>query len=328
MSIAARGSVLLALLTACAGPRQAAGRPGPPLASAPDVEHAEGLFEGAGDVSLFEESWRPRGHVRAALVIVHGLKDYGDHYAAVGEALARRGYAVHTFDLRGHGHSSGERVWVTSFKDYLSDLDVFVARVRRQEVDKPLFLFGHSMGGAIAALYTITRQPQLQGLILSGPALKPGAEVSGFLIAVTKTLGTVAPHLGLLSLDNRSFSRDPKVVLGMDHDPWIYNHPGPARTAAELLRAMAQIQARMGEITVPLLAMHGTADKLTNPEGSRELVQRAASKDKTLKLYDGFYHDLLHEPDKDRAQVQADVIAWLELHATPAGAATPPGAPR
>src|SRR5207244_2707110 len=146
------------------------------------------------------------------------LKDHSGHYAAAATELAERGYAVYAFDLRGHGLSEGHRVWIDSFEDYLDDLDVFVARVRARESDKPLFLFGHSMGGAIATLYTLERKPPLRGLLLSGPALKRGSDISGFLAGVTRFLGALVPNLGVLDLENRWFSRDPAVVAAMNGD--------------------------------------------------------------------------------------------------------------
>jgi len=301
------------LLAACAeSPYYTVGKPTSEIATPAGVAHQSGVFVGARGVHLFEQSWRPTGPCRAALIIVHGLKDYSGHYALAATELASRGYAVYAFDLRGHGLSEGHRVWIDSFDDYLDDLDVFVQRVRERESGKPLFLFGHSMGGAIVTLYTLERKPPLRGLLLSGPALKRGSDISGFLAGITRLLGTIVPNLGVLDLDNRWFSRDPQVVAGMNGDPLIYNRPGPARTAAQLLGAMSTIQDREATLDVPVFVMHGTADRLTNPDGSKELVATAHTPDKTLKLYQGYYHDLLHEPE--RAVVLGDLARWLDAH--------------
>ena len=312
-----RSLVPLLLLSGCAESpyftiRDAQPAPPPPAA---DVPHQAGAFAGKDGVKLYQQSWHPAGPPRAALVIVHGLKDHSDHYAAAATALARHGYAVYSFDLRGHGRSEGHRVWVDSFEDYLGDLDALLVRVRAAEPQAPLFLFGHSMGGAIITRYTLERRPALAGLILSGPALKPGADLSSFLIAITRVLGTLTPKLAVLKLENRWFSRDPAVVAGMDQDPLVYNKPGPARTAAELLSTLRFIQDHMAALATPVLLLHGTADHLTNPDGSRELYARARAGDKTLKIYDGFYHDLLHEPEK--AVVLADITRWLDAHTEP-----------
>ena len=301
--------VALVMGAGCAGSAYLAGQR-KPLPVGPGVNHQEGSFEGKGGVRLFEQSWQPQGSpAKAVLIIVHGLKDHSDRYAAVAERLVARGYAVHAFDLRGHGDSEGDRVWVSSFDDYLDDLALFVARVQQAEPGRPLFLFGHSMGGAIVTLFTLARAPQLRGLVLSGAALNTD-RVSGFLRGTTKVLGSIAPTLAVLKLDDEAFSRDPAVISEMKADPLVYDGAGPARTAKELLKAVERIQKRMEALAVPLLALHGGADAVTNPEGSRQLVQRARSTDKTLKIYDGLFHDLLHEPEKDK--VTSDLCDWLD----------------
>ena len=282
----------------------------PEAKTAAGADHTEFGIEGMGGLPLFAQAWRPADSPKAVLVIVHGLKDHSDRYGALADQAVQHGYAVYAFDLRGHGKSAGDRVTIDSFDDYLGDLDKVLAQVRTREPGKPIFLFGHSMGGCIVTLYTLRNKPNLKGLILSGPALKPGDDVSRFLIASTHVVSAVAPGLPVMELPNANFSRDAQTVADMDKDPLVTQGKGPAHTAAELLDAMDEIDSKMEQLQVPLLDMHGTQDKLTNPEGSKELVKRAGSTDKTLKLYDGLYHDLLHEPE--RAQVMADVLAWMD----------------
>ncbi len=281
--------------------------------SPPRILPDESWFLSSDGVKLFEGLWRPTGEARACLVIVHGLKDYGGRYAELASALASRGIAVIAADLRGHGRSAGERVWVRSFDEYLRDLDLTVKRARESYAGKPLFLFGHSMGGTIVTLYTITRTPDLGGLILSAGSLKHGTGLTRRKIRKAKLVSMLFPRRRTLKLQNDQFSRDLAVVARMSADPLVDDRPGPARTAAELIKARETLQPREGSVTAPLLALHGSADKVTNPDGSREFVARAASADKTLKIYDGFYHDLLHEPD--HAQVLADIVEWIASRA-------------
>ncbi|WP_164011977.1 alpha/beta hydrolase, partial [Pyxidicoccus trucidator] len=224
-------------------------------------------------------------------------------------AWVAEGYAVHAFELRGHARSEGERVWVERFDEYVEDMKLFVQRVKAKEPGKPVFLFGYSMGGAISTLYALAHPAQVNGLILSAAALKPGKDINGFLIAMSGVVSTLSPRSKLLESEDTLFSRDPQVVAQMKSDPLILQGNGPARTGAELLKAMETIGKRRAELKVPLLAMHGTADALTNPEGSAELVANAATTDKTLNRYEGLYHDLVHEPE--RAKVIADMVAWL-----------------
>jgi alpha-beta hydrolase superfamily lysophospholipase len=275
------------------------------------TEHKENGFEASDKTRLFSQYWRSN-NPKAVLIIVHGLKDHSSRYDRLAEELAGHDFAVHAFDLRGHGKSEGERAFVKSFDEYLQDLELFHQQVQRTEPGTPIFLFGHSMGGAIALLYTLTGNPHIRGLVLSAPALKVGDDVSSLLVWLTKLIAGIAPKRPVLKLDNNLFTRDTDFLAAMNSDPLIYNKPHPARTAAELVRAIERIQKTMSSLAVPVLVMHGTADKITNPDGSRQLNEQASSKDKTLKLYEGHYHDLLH--DLGNSNVLADLLQWLEAH--------------
>lgn len=280
-----------------------------------DIEHREIMFEGSGGIRLFSQYWKPH-NPKAVLLVVHGLKDHSGRYENLSEQIAGHGYATFAFDLRGHGKSEGERAFVKSFDEYLQDLEIFHERVRHMESGRPVFLFGHSLGGAIALLYTLARKPAIAGLLLSAPALKVPNNTSSLLVWFTKRIGGIAPKRPVLKLDNNLFTRDADFLAAMNSDPLINNKPHPARTAAEILRAIERIQKTMSTLDSPLAVMHGTDDKITNPDGSRQLEDLAVSKDKTLKLYEGHYHDLLH--DLGNSNVTEDLLQWLETHTSPA----------
>jgi alpha-beta hydrolase superfamily lysophospholipase len=296
--------------------------PEQPAAASEGVVHHDGFFVGVRGTQLYAQSWRPRGEARADVIVVHGLKDHSARYAPLAEKLVAEGFAVHAFDLRGHGRSEGIRVWVDSFGDYLGDLEILHKQVQEGGKPRPTILFGHSMGGAIAALYTITRKPALAGLVLSAGAL--ATDVFAATVGGTRFVGALAPAAGVFQLDLAKFSRDPAAVASCAADPLVYQGAAGAHTAVELLGAIAIVQERMAEIEVPVLALHGEADVVTPPAGSKRLVETARSKDKTLKLYPGLYHDLLHEPEADARRVLDDVVAWSKAHAL--GAAAPPAA--
>ncbi|HEU4615671.1 MAG TPA: alpha/beta hydrolase [Kofleriaceae bacterium] len=269
---------------------------------------------------LLARHWAASGEVRGVLVIMHGLKDYSARYAALASRLATAGYSVYAFDLRGHGRSAGPRVMPDAWTDYVDDLDRFITLVEQREPNRPVFVFGHSMGGAIAARTAEIHQPRIAGLLLSGPAL--AVDAPPLLIAATRLIAALNPRAPALKLPNRDFSSDPANAHAMDRDELISQPPGPARTAAGLVDGMRAIWADVDQLTMPLLAMHGTADRLTAPSGSRALVEHAPARDKTLRIYDGMFHDLLHEPA--HAQVAADIQAWLDAHTGGAAIATPP----
>jgi alpha-beta hydrolase superfamily lysophospholipase len=278
-----------------------------------DIEHTEDTFTGVGNLKLFSYRWQKTDKpVRAILVILHGLKDHAERYSELADTMNKRGFVVSAFDHRGHGRSGGKRAYVNKFDDYVADVTTFLKIEKTRYPGLPLFVFGHSMGGTMTAIAAIRKVADFQGVILSSAALVPGESISPTLIRITRLLGTTMPWLPLMKLPNEKFSREPLVVTAMANDPFIYQKNGPVRTAAQLLNAMQYIKANMEKISGPLLVLHGTGDQLTNPQGSKEVAARAVTKDKTLKLYPGLSHDLVHEPEK--AQVITDIANWLEAH--------------
>jgi alpha-beta hydrolase superfamily lysophospholipase len=268
--------------------------------------YAEGWFTGSDGVRLFERLWEPE-EKRATLILVHGLNDHSGRYEGVARRLAARGYAVRAFDLRGHGRSGGGRLWVGSFDEYLQDVGVFLDHVGGEY---PIFLFGHSMGGAIVTLFAIARRLDVESVILSAPALKAGSGIPPALVGLTNLFDRFLPRAPVAFLNPRHLSRDSTVTESAIKDPLVSLLPPPARTGAELLRATGRIGESMEEITLPLLVMHGTADRLTDHRGSEEFYRRASSTDKTFRLYEGFYHELLNDPEADR--VLSELLDWLD----------------
>lgn len=281
-----------------------------PSAMARVVENA---FLAADGTMLFERRWLPAGTFRGEILIVHGFLEHGGRYARTAEALAGRGFAVTATDLRGHGRSGGPRCWVRSFDDYLVDLDVVFVRVRNRTGGKPLFLFGHSLGGLIAILWCQERQPVLSGLLLSGPALEVPRQLFPWMRRAAKVGSVLFPRLRLVRMGCRNISRDEAVVRQFRADPLVFHGRFPVRTGAEILRAGEVARRRLGEVRVPLLILHGTADRAAAVEGSRALYEQAESKDKQLRLYDGLYHEVLNEPERE--QVLGDMAEWIEERA-------------
>ena len=261
-------------------------------------------------ITLFERSWVPSGKLRGRVVIVHGLGEHSGRYAHLAEALAGAALSTHSFDLRGHGLSGGRRVYINSFVEYVSDLARFIERLRQSGTGMPLFLMGHSMGGAIAAMYSISHQDALSGLILSSAALRIHDDFSPFLQALSRIIAAVVPRLPTLKIDSALISRDPETIRQYDNDPLIYHGGTKARTGAEIVKVTRTLQEKAHLLRLPLLIFHGTADRITDPRGSDMIYQRAAAADKKLYLYEGLYHETLNEPEK--AIVIQNIITWLE----------------
>jgi len=265
------------------------------------------MFKGPSGLELFFRSWRPEGAVRGVVAIVHGFNSHGGYYSWVAEQLNARGLAAYAVDLRGRGQSAGERFFVERFTDYVGDAGALVGLARAREEGAPLFLLGHSAGGVISCLYALEHGQELAGLICESFAFRvPAPDIA---LAVLKGLSHVAPHIHVLKLENQHFSRDPKVVHKMNDDPLIANEVQPTQTVAEMVRADEQLQRSFSKLALPLLILHGTADKATKPSGSQFFFETSGSRDKTLKLYEGHYHDLLNDIGKE--QVMADILEWI-----------------
>jgi alpha-beta hydrolase superfamily lysophospholipase len=267
----------------------------------------EGQFESAEGLRIAYRSWRPATAPRGVVVIVPGFNSHSGYYGWVATELVALGLAVYAVDLRGRGKSDGERFYVKKFSDYVDDVNGMVRLAKSQEPGLPLYVLGHSAGGVVSCLYTLDHQSEMAGLICESFAFRVPAP--DFALAVFKGLAYVAPHAHVLHLKNEDFSRDPAVVTAMNDDALIAHETQPTQTLAEMVRADERLEKEFSRITLPVLILHGTLDKATKPDGSQFFFDHAGSADKTLKLYDGGFHDLLN--DVDRSKVMTDIKEWL-----------------
>ena len=276
------------------------------------MKHIEGNFIGSGSASIYYQGWLPDGDVKAVLLVVHGLGEYSGRYMNVVDHFVPLGFAVYALDHIGHGKSDGIREYVNKFEDYTDTLNIYFKMVKAWHPDKPFFLFGHSLGGLISTYYLLDHQADFKGAVISAPAIKIGDSVSPMTITMSKILAKITPKAGVLALDASTISRDPEVVSTYANDPLVFHGKTPARLAAEMLKAMMRVTAEVNTITLPFIVVQGSDDKLVDPGGARMLYDQAGSKDKTIKIYEGMYHEVFNEPD--RARVLADVEAWLADH--------------
>jgi alpha-beta hydrolase superfamily lysophospholipase len=279
------------------------------------LKYQEGFFKGVREANIYFQSWLPESEPRAVLLIVHGLAEHSGRYGNVVNHFVPLGYAVYGIDHFGHGKSDGQRVYVKRFDDYTNTLKVYFDMIRSWQPDKPIFLVGHSMGGLIGAVYLLDHQAELAGAVLSGPAVKIPKHVTPAMLFVGKMLSALIPRFGLLPLDADGVSRDPSVVQAYVSDPLVHRGKATARLAAEMLKAMQSVGAQAARITLPIMIVQGSADKLVNPAGAQMLYDAVSSADKEIRIYDGFYHEVFNEPEHDK--VLRDVEIWLEAHLGP-----------
>jgi acylglycerol lipase len=275
------------------------------------MKHSDGSFDGISKTRIYFQTWAPSGAPKATVVIAHGLGEHGGRYAEVAAQLVGLGCVVHAIDHRGHGRSGGARVLVDKFANAVADMDTLIDRAKRQQPMRPLFLLGHSMGGALSLSYAIKHGKKLDGLILSGPAVAlDGAPP--LLAVIAKLLASLMPKLGMFQVDPSLVSRDPDEVAKYAGDPLNAHGKIPVRTLAEIIRFVEIVPALLPAISVPTLVLHGSDDKLAGVAGSRMIHERISSSDKTLKVYDGLYHEIFNELPADRARVFKDLTDWLQ----------------
>jgi alpha-beta hydrolase superfamily lysophospholipase len=270
--------------------------------------------EGADGLSIFFRSLRPKQEPRAVVIIVPGFNAHSGYYAWMAEQLVAADLAVYAVDLRGRGNSDGERFYVNDFEDYVSDVASVAAVAKSREPGLPLFLLGHSAGGVVSCLYTLEHQPEIAGLICESFAFQLPAP--DFVLAVFKGISHLAPHAHILHLKNETFSRDPNVVQALNDDPLVGQETQPSQTMAAMVRADERVKQGFPLITLPVLILHGTLDKNAKPAGSQLFYDMAGSADKTLKFYEGSFHDPLNDLDKE--VVMADIKSWLNAQLTAA----------
>jgi acylglycerol lipase len=277
------------------------------------IERGSGRLAGIGGLELFHRWWRPElvdtDPPAAVVVLVHGAGEHSGRYEHVAERLVGDGYAVHALDHRGHGRSQGPRALIDRVDHAVTDLNALVSAAVAHEsaASIPVVMVGHSMGAMIALRYASDHQHRLDGLALSGALAS--IEASTALRIVGRVVSAVAPTLGLIAINSSLISRDPAVVEAYRSDPLVHHGKLPARTAAEIADTVADFPRRVHEITIPTLVMYGTEDRLCPPAGSEMLGERIGAADKRVIPYDGLYHEIFNEPERDA--VLSDLSEWL-----------------
>jgi alpha-beta hydrolase superfamily lysophospholipase len=260
-------------------------------------------------LELFAQGWRPENSPKAVVCLVHGLGEHSSRYTHVAEALTQAGYAVVTFDLRGHGRSSGPRGHFPNLEAVLGDIDCLFKEADQRYPGLPRFLYGHRLGGVLVLYYTLRRRPALYGVVSTSPGLRTALEKQKGKIALSKALSHLAPSIQIpTGLDCNGLSHDRSVVEAYLADPLVHGKGTPA-FATNILNAIQYTFEHAGEFPAPLLMMHGTEDPITYPSGSQEFAQ-CVNCSCTVKLWEGMYHETHNEVGKE--EVIAFLIEWLD----------------
>ena len=249
---------------------------------------------------------------RGEVVLVHGFGEHSGRYAALTEHLLANGYAVTAYDQRGHGLSDGLPGHIEDFSEYDEDLDRVVALTRSRAHGRPLFIIGHSMGGLVTLRFLARKAVDVAGAITSAPLIAVAVPVPAHKLLIARLGLRFAPRRRLDNEINPAhLSRDPEVGKAYAADPHVHRKVSP-KWFAEATRAMAELQEWAGQIRTPILVMHGTDDRLASVEATKALFARIGSADKELAIYEGYYHELFNEPEKQKLYER--VTAWLAEH--------------
>jgi len=276
------------------------------------VQHRQGEFEGSRGARLFWQSWVTGASPQGVLCLVHGFGEHSGRYGYFVQRLCAAGIAVFAFDLRGHGRSGGRRGHVVSMADFRGDLSAFLALVEAHHTGLPKFIFGHSMG-SLVVLDFVLRYPQgLAGTIISGAGMEPAGVATPTVVFLARLLAAVWPVFPLrLPVDVTALTRDRHEIEAYESDPLVHN-TSTTRMARELLDAIEWIKAHPGDLATPLLMLHGGADRVNLPSGSRNFISRVTVPDKRLILYPDGFHELHNDLDRERELT--DLAGWLHEH--------------
>ncbi len=278
------------------------------------MKHEVGHLSAYDQFELYAQSWKPDAPPRSVIVIAHGFGEHSGRYDHVANYFVEQGYALYAADHRGHGESRGKQIgYFDRIETLTNDLKRVVEWVRRDYDGIPIFMLGHSVGGQLALRYTIHNQHTLKGLILSAPFIPSEAEFPRPTAIVAHALSRIAPRLGVqMRVPSAGLSRDRAVGEAYDADPNVYHGKITARVGLEIVQGGDYVRAHLSAIQLPILILHGSQDPIARPDYSQVVYDNVGSTDKTLKVYEGLYHEIMNEPEKTR--VLADIWVWLAAH--------------
>lgn len=263
------------------------------------------------NVELFTQSWKT-ADPKAVVVLTHGLGEHSGRYPHVGKALNNAGYSLYAYDLRGHGQSGGPRGHTPAYEFLLDDLEAVIANAKGDQPGKKVFVYGHSMGGNITLNYALRRPAGLSGVITTGAWLKLAFEPPPLQLALGRLMANLIPTFAQqTNLDTNALSHDPAIGQAYREDKLVHGTI-TAKLFAGITNASEYALTHAAELKLPALLLHGGGDPIISPEGTRQFYERATVPDKTLRLYDGLFHEIHNE--LEQAVVFKDMIEWLDGH--------------
>ncbi|CAL5185757.1 unnamed protein product [Lathyrus oleraceus] len=287
------------------------------------LETKESYEVNSRGIEIFWKSWIPKeSKPKATVFFCHGYADTCTFFfEGIARKLASSGYGVFAMDFPGFGLSEGLHGYIPSFDKLVDDVIEQYSKIKENPEFKslPSFLFGQSMGGAVALKIHLKQPKAWNGAILCAPMCKISENMvpPKLVVHMLTAMANVFPKKKLVpmkDLGDAAF-REPKKKKQTEYNVISYKDKPRLRTAVELLKTTEEIEQNLEEVTLPLLILHGEADTVTDPSVSKALYEKATSSDKKLELYKDAYHALIEgEPDERVIQVLNDIISWLDEH--------------
>ena len=277
------------------------------------MQHTETTIQTSGGMQLYVQKWQADVPTRAVIAFVHGFAEYSDRYMNLVEYLVPRGLVLCGVDLRGHGRSPGLRGHIDGWEDYREDLHSFLQWISTWEPARPRFVLGHSMGSLVALDFVLRRPEGLEGAIVSSALLEPVAAANQLLVSVARLLSRIWPRFLLpVNVEAAALSRDPDVVRAYEEDPLVFGKAS-ARWGSEILDMIEWIKEHASDVRLPLLMIHGSADRINAIEGTRAFYEAVTYSDKELRVYPEAYHELHN--DLGWEEEARDIERWVDSHA-------------
>lgn len=272
------------------------------------MQHYEKKLTASDGIILYSQGWFPDEEPKAVVLLIHGLGEYSGRYEHVATHFARNQYAFTTFDLRGHGISTGKRGHSPSFKALMDDINLVLGDVEERFPGSQFYLYGHSLGALIALNFSLRRKNALSGLICTGPGLRSELLEQRLKVTLSKVVGLVFPGLSITTgLNPANLSRNSEVVENYIQDPLIHDRT-TLGFAKDNIHSIDYVFDQADRLDKPLLLMHGTDDRICYPQGSIDLAELVPG-ECHLKLWDGLYHEIHNEPERD--QILNYMLDWL-----------------
>lgn len=274
------------------------------------MEHNEYSWRSKTGLTVYGQSWLVE-NPKAVVGIIHGMGEHSSRYNYLTDALTNAGISVVAYDQIGHGKTGGKRGHVSDYNMLLGCVGELTSKMVELVPAKPTFLFGHSMGGNVLLNYLIKRNPKISGAIVSAPWLKLAFDPPAIQVSLAKLVSGILPGLVQSSkLDVNAISKDPKEVQRYVNDPLVHDKISTAFFVGVHGQGLWALE-HANELKTPVLLYHGTADKLTSHDASKEFAAKANGA-VTFRSLDGFYHESHNEPERE--ELFKMIIDWISAH--------------